>query len=51
MEQYTAGSEIPRRKKKYKDSAVRVQRIVNEFGIANYWTIQGELPIIYLFEY
>ena len=31
MEQYTAGAEPPRKKKKYKDTALRIQTIVNDF--------------------
>ena len=31
MEQYTAGAEPPRKKKKYKDIALRIQTIVNNF--------------------
>ena len=31
MEQYTAGAESPRKKKKYKDTALRIQTIVNDF--------------------
>ena len=31
MEQYTAGAEPPRKKKKCKDTALRIQTIVNDF--------------------
>lgn len=35
IEQYIAGAELPRKKMKYMDIAVRIQKIVNEFDERN----------------